>query len=695
MRVWILAFALGVIAGGYIPQLPSVINASLLLIAPLLSLRYRFLTLLSAYCLGIYWLIINALSLQHKIIPVTMEQQDIWVYGKVSDLPQSSDKATRIMFESRLLCSTPVMGACQQSLLSDHNRLLQLNDYTAGKYRPGEWWWLNVRLKRPRGFADPGGFDYEAWMFQQKITATGYIRQHTQNAFVKDENSFHLKQWFDRLRQDFLKQLSVLPLQMPGFFAALTVGDRFQISDEQWELLTFSGTNHLMVISGLHLSLVALLVYGMTLRLWRLFPRLCLCVPVMRAGAVVSLMAAFLYAGLAGFSLPVQRALIMICCVMAGQLLVRQTSATHNLCLALLGVLLLDPMAPLSTGFWLSFLAVSVLLLSLQQQNVSQPNSLMHRFKGLLRSQFYLFFGLMPLMMLLFQQFSLLAPVVNLFAIPFVGLLVVPLCLAALFSSLYNDSLFVHLAGIADFLLSSFIEILSWLSARADFLLLEVPALPGWLLCLLLIAILLMFFSSVLVTRLLLLMVLALVFYYRPQRPLEGEFLVDILDVGQGLAVIISTTEHSLFYDTGPAYSLRFNAGSGIIQPFMRRSNLLKPNVIMVSHGDNDHAGGLAALAKFYPQAKIIAGETLKEFPLASTCLALQPWVWDKVKFEILYADQAGFTGNNASCVLKVSTGPYSILLPGDIEQPVELALLKNQRMIYARIYCWHPIMAA
>ena len=211
----------------------------------------------------------------------------------------------------------------------------------------------------------------------------------------------------------------------------------------------------------------------------------------------------------------------MVCCLMSGLLLVRQTRPLNNLCLALLAVLLLDPLAPQSAGFWLSFTAVALLL------TLPNPAGEVTRYGQslvLLRTQYALFLGLAPVMLILFRQVNLLAPLVNLVAIPFIGLLVVPLCLLALA------------------------------------------------------------------------LVATLAHGYRGQRLAPGSFQLDILDVGQGLAVTIATRHHLLLYDTGPAYSPRFNAGEGIIVPFLAAVNLGVPDLVIISHGDSDHAGGIAAI---------------------------------------------------------------------------------------------------
>jgi competence protein ComEC len=239
---------------------------------------------------------------------------------------------------------------------------------------------------------------------------------------------------------------------------------------------------------------------------------------------------------------------------------------------------------------------------------------------------------------------------------------------------------------LPDFLLSEVVRLLQRLITIPDFFILEFPVLPLWLWLFLLCVVILQFLYPRLQIEMAGILVLLICFNYSPKRPLSNEFLLDILDVGQGLAVVVTTHTHQLVYDTGPAYNPRFNAGSGIIQPFFRHQNLKAPDIIVVSHGDNDHAGGLAALARYFPASTIYAGETsllpakLDNPPEMHQCLAGINWWWDQVKFEFLYPREHSLSGNNASCVLKISAGSYSALLTGDIEKEAELALLKNAR---------------
>ena len=686
MREWILSFGLGVFIAGFTPQLPGYDYSFLLFLPALLSLRYRALKLPAAFCLGLFCLFYWGWAQQKTILPLELEQQDLWVRGIVIDFPQRQENSTRFSFRPVSLCKQTQISDCLSLRQSEKHKLL-LHDYSYQNYLPGEHWLLKVRLKRPHGFANPGSFDYERWLFQEQFSATGYVRNDFSSVLLDSRRHWLLYPWLDSFRYQLQQKINQLPLAVPGYISALITGDRYQITDAQWSLLTTTGTNHLMVISGLHIGLVAWLMFNFSNFIFRNIAALCLIIAAPRLAALTALLAAFLYAGLAGFSLPVQRALVMVICLMSGQILLRQVSPVNSLALAFFIICLFDPLALQSTGFWLSFVAVGILLSTISASDKNDNRqALLYRIKALLWCQCYLLIGMLPIMVLFFGQISMLAPLINLLAIPFIGMLIVPLCLLALFAGLFSQSGFAFLLSFPDFLFSEIARLLERLFTTADFFIMEFPALPVWLWLILLCATILQFMYPRPVIKIAGMLILLICLAYSPRRPLENEFLLDILDVGQGLAVVVTTQTHQLVYDTGPAYNPGFNAGSGIIQPFFQHQNLKAPDIIVVSHGDNDHAGGLAALARYFPASTIYAGETsllpakLDNPPVMHQCLAGINWWWDQVKFEFLYPREYSLSGNNASCRLKISAGSYSALLTGDIEKEAELALLKNAR---------------
>ena len=674
MRAWIVSFSGGVFVASYIPYLPDP-RFYLLLFLPLLCVHWwRCLFLAAAFCLGIFWLLLIAQAHEQKLLPRHLEQQPLHVTGYVKGLPGIQDAFTRFRFQAETVCLVEGEGECHSPGQTANISLL-LSDYSANQYLPGQRASLVVRMKRPHGFANPGTYDYERWLFAQGISATGYV----QAATIHDDYQWSVSATMDRFRYRFHDQLERLPLQARAFMAALSIGVRDNLDDDQWLLLSRTGTNHLMVISGLHLGLVCWLVYQVALRTSRLIRWRQQGLPAPRLAAALALVAGVVYAGIAGFSLPVQRALVMAVCLMSGHILIRQTRPLNNLCLALLMVLLLDPMAIRSTGFWLSFAAVALLLgcIRIPQE---ETQGLGQRITLSLKTQGILFLGLMPLMLVLFGQFSVLAPLVNLLAIPFIGLCVVPLCLVSLALCLLVPAWGSHVIFLPDWLLLHFQQALQWLSDHTGFALVSFPALPWWWLLLTVITLAIIARYRHWLAWSALCLVLLGAYHYQPKALPEGEFTVDVLDAGQGLSVVIRTRSHLVVYDTGPTYSPEFNAGSSIVTPFLKQQNFGSPDIIMVSHGDNDHAGGLASLQASFPHATYFSGEILHSLLPMRACRSGQGWHWNQVQFTVMSPNTFYADGNNASCVLKVSTGSFSLLLPGDIERDTELALVRQYR---------------
>lgn len=706
MRSWMIAFSLGIFISGFIPSLPSLSLQYLFLIIPLLSIRFLYLRLAGAFCIGIFWFLCWAQAGLDKSFPAHLEGEDLWIEGRIVSLPQRAGLSTRFEF-----------------LIDETDQKVLLNLYENLEVKAGQHWHIKVRLKRPHGFQNPGGFDYEAWLLQNNISATGYIRSDPANQLLSEDTSlFSFQKIRDELRQKFENLSEENQLSNPGLIKALSIGDRYNITDEEWALFTATGTNHLIVISGLHVGLVALLVYRLGLFIFSLSSTLLLRIPAQRFAGVTAILAAFVYAGLAGFSLPAQRAFIMVAIFMLGQCLSRHTSVINTYCLTLALVLLLDPLAPQSSGFWLSFGAVGVLILFAlkgasneeskpkepkqkepkqkePKQKVQMPGSdisgkakLIQKALLVIQTQAYLFIGLLPLMLLFFHQISLLAPVVNIIAIPFVSLLVVPCCLLGLISLWCLPALAGVLFTLADFLLSIFKQSLEYILSfsLSTNTLLKLPSLHWFSMLVLLTGIAILLFLPNDSLRNKVLKVLSL-FCFIPllspsQAELEkGAFNVDILDVGQGLAILITTRNHHLIYDTGPAYSARFNAGSGILLPFIQARNIKTIDTIVISHGDNDHSGGLPALLLNYPKAKYLSSDMtlfateLSEGVDAALCKKGQHWYWDDIHFEILHPENDLYAGNNSSCVLKISSGDYSVLLSGDIERRAERTLLRDE----------------
>ena len=580
-------------------------------------------------------------------LPPAWEGRDFVVEGKVVDFPRQLPHGRRFSFT-----------VDRPAALPDQ---LRLSWYGGPPLRLGQRWRLQVRLKPPRGFANPGGFDYGRWLFARGIGATGYVRRTPRNRLLAPATGVDAVR--DRLARAIARAVAAIP--HGGLVAALTVGQRSGIDEAEWRVLRATGTAHLMAISGLHVGLVAGLLLGAGRRLWLHWGSPA--VSVDAAGAWLAGGGAFIYAALAGFSLPTRRALLMLAVALLAWGWRRPLSPWKGLDLALLGVCLLDPRAPLQGGFWLSFGAVAWIVYVLQGRRRPPP-----RWRAALKVQFALLLGLAPVGLWLFAQVGWCAPLANLVAVPLVGLVVVPLALAACGVHFLWPALADLLWQGAARVLAVLVDGLEWLAGfgaglwggPAPALAAVAAALLGsvWLLA-----------PRGLSGRWLgALLWLPLVWPLVP-RPAGGEVWVTVLEVGQGLAVVAETAGHVLVYDTGPRFSPRFDAGRDIVAAYLRHRGWRHLDRVVVSHADRDHSGGLAGLRRQFPAPVWSSAATLADVP----CRRGQTWRWDGVRFEMLWpAAGAGLSGNDRSCVLRIETAAGAVLLPGDLERPGEAALL-------------------
>lgn len=420
------------------------------------------------------------------------------------------------------------------------------------------------------------------------------------------------------------------------------------------------------MISGSHISLVAAGLFWLTRRLWRRWGGLRYTPHQVAASA--GWLAALAYSLLAGFSLPVQRAFVMLTVAMAGLILQRQVSSCHILLLALGAVLLLDPPAVLAVGFWLSFVAVA-LLLYVSSGRVGPG----HWWHQAMLAQWATALGLAPLLILFFQQVSLIAPLANWLAVPVIGLLLVPLSLLALLISFVSWSLGQWLFAVIDFILQVAYALLQRI-AEWPLASISLPEPNSWALLLALLAVLLWLAPKGLPGRYLAGLLLLPMLAPSNNRPATGEFRLTLLDVGQGLATVLQTAHHVLVFDTGARFSEQSDMGEAVLLPYLRQQNLQTLDKLIVSHGDNDHSGGAASLLQQMPVTEIVSsvGE-FAERERGGYCRAGQSWEWDGVAFFILApGDEAQFSENDNSCVLRVSAANMSVLLTGDIEQAAE-----------------------
>jgi competence protein ComEC len=478
----------------------------------------------------------------------------------------------------------------------------------------------------------------------------------------------------DRLRENARERmLAALPAYpYAGVLVALAIGDQQAIPPEQWQLFARTGVSHLMSISGLHVTMIAGLFAAIVSFLWRRSERLALALPAQKAAALAGFLAALAYCLVSGFAVPAQRTLYMVGAVAAALWLGRATSASRVLAAALLLVLTLDPWAVLSPGFWLSFAAVAVIF------HVSTAyTARLHWLAQWGRVQWAVTVGLAPLMLVLFQQVSLVSPLANAFAIPLVSFVVTPL--ARLGAVVPFD--WPLLLGHA--ILEAMMTALGWLAGLPSAMWRQHAPLP-WTVPLALIGIAWALLPRGLPARGIGVALAGPMFVVLPPAPAAGELWLTFLDVGQGLAVVARTETHALLYDAGPAFNAFADSGSRVVLPYLRGEGIARVDALVVSHDDRDHSGGAASVIGGTPVALMWSSlpedHVLRaEHTPQGACAAGQRWEWDGVAFEFLgpgAPEGAGGKANNRSCVLRIAAPGGRVLLTGDIERAAERELL-------------------
>ncbi len=672
IRFSVLAFLAGVLLVQQLPALPSLAPGGWLII-PLFLLAWRWprwaLPLLF-FMAGLLWATYRAGLILAETLPPSLEGQDLSVEGRVADLPVPTDRGLRLIFD--------IETAWHEGRIVRAPPRVQLGFYAPGPPpRAGDRWSFTIRLKQPHGFQNPGGFDYEAHLFQQRIRATGYVRENQpirRLETLADSDGSLPGYRLNRYRQALgLRIRELLPdNRFAPMITAFANGDDDGIPDHQWEVLTRTGTGHLIAISGMNIGLVAGLMYLLLRWLWALPGITLLYLPAPRMAALGALLAATGYAALAGFAIPTQRALIMLMVAFGGMLLGRRSAPSVLLALALLAVLVFDPLAVLAAGFWLSFGAVAVILYAISDVGDGWKARLL----AWGRLQWAVALGLLPVLLFLFQQASVSGPLANLLAIPLVETIVIPATLLGVLASmLLPDSLATWPFRVAAQALEGLWPLLEWLAQQPGSLWSQ-HAPAAWTLATAAVGVALLLAPRGFPARWLGAVWLLPMFLVRPPVPASGELWFTLLDVGQGLSAVVRTRAHTLVYDTGARFSSRFDAGRAVLVPYLRHAGVRKVDRLIVSHGDNDHIGGSATLLAALPVEAILSGVP-ERLPGAAPCHAGQSWEWDGVHFEMLHPPpDSPLEGNNRSCVLRVSSPHGRLLLPGDIAARAERQLL-------------------
>lgn len=586
-----------------------------------------------------------------------LEGAEIRFSGHVDGLPIRESRSVRFDF-------LPVVG---EQPLPRRIRLSWYQRDTAPE--PGDCLTVVARLKRPRGVVNPAGFDFERHALAQGIGATGYIVR-VLPAAAGCSARFDV----DRTRVAIAAQVDAAlePGRVRATLKGLAIGDTREIEDADWDLFRATGTTHLIAISGLHVGLAAALGAGLVWLVYWLLPGLGLRWPRPQAMALGALLTAGMYALIAGFSLPTQRTWLTIAAMLAGVLARRELGWWTRYALALVAVLLFDPLAPLGAGFWLSFGAVAWLILAFGAS--WRPQS---RWRLWLLPQLGLTVALLPLGLAFFQQASLAAPLVNLLAVPWVTFVVVPLLLLALLLSPLG-ALAAPVWQLAAWLLGAF----DWLVlATADWPLtrwtLPPPSWWAWLLAL--TGTLWMLAPRGWPGRALGAFGLLPLLWPHTEPLPDKVFALTLLDVGQGQAALVQTRGHAMLIDTGPGFPDGGDLGDRVLAPALAQLGVRRLDRLIVSHDDLDHAGGTASLLRRIP-VEHIATSAPETIAGSRACLQGERWEWDGIEFEVLHPPPTlPYLGNESSCVIRIDGPGGSVLIPGDIGTVIEERLIREQ----------------
>lgn len=626
----------------------------------------------------------HALSIR---LPADWERRDVVVSGRIADLPEQQPRGTRFGFrvDDDAAQPAPLRGRSlrltwydegagdfgrPKSVLPKPAGSQSAENPVAGKVRSapvkaGQRWRMQVRVRAPRGLRNPGGFDSEKYAMAQRTAATGYVRVPA--TAIRLTAASGLQAWREAMSA---RIVASVPAPSSRFVQALALGDTRGLDDADWATLRTNGLTHLIAISGFHVGLVAGFFALFVRGLWWLWPPLARRWPAPIAAALAGVAGALVYAAIAGFALPTVRTALMIAVIAGARTWRRPLRTADALALSLVVVLLLDPLSVLGAGFWLSFLGVAWLLWCL-------PQATRRPVHDLVSAQGVATLGLLPLSAILFGQASLAGPLANLIAVPWWSLVVVPLALVGMALEVLHAGAGGMAWRAAAWCFDRSWPLFDWLGS-GGLALWWLPE-PRWfaLPLALLGAFWLLLPRGVPGKPLAVLLWLPLLWPDRGLPP-RGEAELTVIDVGQGLSVLVRTAHHALLYDMGPAVRDGFDAGERAVVPALRALGVARLDRAVVSHADNDHAGGLAAVRVVYPGMPTAAPEQ-SGVPDTTPCQVGQSWSWDGVRFRFLHPTPFfPYLGNEASCVLRIETAQGAALLTGDIGAVIERELVRR-----------------
>ena len=659
-----LVFLVGAGSLFLLPQLPSgLLVAGLILLGSLLFWFKRASYPLMIFIVGFSYAWLNAHFALESQLPEKFSNKVIKLEGVISNVPQKSINRTKFNLKIENA------SIADNKLKLKHVKLSWYNN--APDLQQGQKLSLHAKLKRPHGSFNNSGFDYEKWLLSNRIDASGYVKDKMPYQ-ISQADDLNLSNIINRLREhtkaNYLHHAKNYPL-----LTALLLGDRSSMTEQHWQILRKTGTSHLMAISGLHLGLVALAVLWLARKILIYLGNSWLALNSLYFATLIALAVALFYAVLAGFSIPTQRAFIMLLLAGIALISIRPSSKSNLFALALIICLMIDPFYLLSAGFWLSFMAVFWLLIMPKVKNW---------WLMLLIMQFILGLGLLPVLSILGFGASIIAMPANLIALPVVSFIVLPSLFLGFVFSYFDFS--IWLLFVADETLSLLWNYLDYIS-RLPNVFYQLAQITLWQAIIASIGLVILILPKNFPLKLLGLLLFLNIFVPKSNGLAQQQVKITVIDVGQGLSVLVETQNHNLLFDVGAKSYLSPSVFTYTIKPLLINKNIATLDKLIISHADNDHSGGFNDVLNDFEVLDILSS-TPKLFKNSRLCTP-QVWTWDQVNIELLHPGlNSKLKGNDASCVLHITNENYSMLLTSDIEYKGEIELMKNQPKLFADV---------
>ena len=594
-------------------------------------------------------------------LPVSQIQKTLLIQGIIYSVPEKKFHGVKFEFKVDRFKSKKIKSTMLISWYSHPPKL-----------HIGERWEFSVKLKPPIGSHNPGGFDYSQFLLSQGISATGFVNVPNVHNKLLGRDDFYALQVF---REKIQKNIStaIHNQTLAAFVSALCVGLRDGLTESDWQVFQKTGTNHLVAIAGLHIGFVVATVYFLANKLCRLFPRLLLIIPAARFAEIIALLSALAYSALSGFAIPAQRASIMLFFLMMGSIFCRRISIWRRLFFSASIILILNPFDLFEASFCLSFMSICFLSWIMMGRLKTEKH-----WKSWIKMQVAILIGLLPVMLLFFQQASLVAFFTNAVAIPWIGFVILPMALFAVLLNLF----YLHLVSQKLFWLTGKLLLPLWkflsFAAHLSFASWYHAISSPFLLIAGIMGAIFLLAPRKMPAKWVGCFGLLPLFFFHTATPKESDYWVTVIDVGQGLSVLVQTAHHVMLYDTGAHAPGGFDFGESVVAPYLRYRGIHTINRLEISHGDNDHSGGADAISKdFKVQSIFTSAPKLIAHFHAQYCAAGQSWTWDKVHFTTLNpVKNAPYQDNNSSCVIKISSQKNAMLLTGDIQKVTEAQLV-------------------